>query len=383
MDGQAFLFSVLRYRFGEGALPPVPSFEEFEAAYRLASCHKLEHIVYYEAKRHRLLPEPATARQTELLAKADRRVLGVQFLYAKMDVELERCCELLTAEKIAFVPMKGALLCAQYPEPWMRTRCDIDLLVHEADIDRAVAALTAIGYTTDGVRQYHNLSLICQNVHLELHYSAMERHEQMDALLSSIWEHTVPDGYRHIETPSFFRFHHVAHMAHHFLGGGCGIRSLVDLWLLRHTADHDEAAVSAFCEQAGLLTFYQQMCRLCDIWFGGAPHDEQTRQLERFIVRGGAYGTEQQREMAISAVYGKWTMAKRLFLIPYRDLKNWYPSLDGKRWLTPVYRIGHLMRRLLQGRGLLALSRIRRAGAADSTAVTDAKDVFSAVGLIK
>lgn len=382
MNGQTFFFSILRSLFGktEQSLS-TPSFEEFAFAYRLAEHHGLEHVLYYEAKRRGCLPVCETAEQTARLAKADRRLIQLQYWHVKMELELERCCQLLVDEQIAFIPMKGALLCALYPEPWMRPRVDLDILIHEDDVGRAVKALTAIGYTTDGERHYHNVSLFCQNVHLELHYSIMERHEKMDVLLEQVWDHTVADGYRYTQTPAFFRFHHVAHMAHHLLGGGCGIRSFVDMWLLRHASDHDEAAVRALCEQTDLAVFYGSVCRLCDVWFGDVQHDEHTRRLEEFVLQGGTFGTKQQRETAVRAAYDKRNITKRLLCMPYADLKNLYPTLVGRPYLTLFYRIWHIVRRVKQGRGIAAISRIHHAHAQEDP-VNTVKDLFASIGLI-
>lgn len=383
MTGQQYLFSVLRSLFCQTPLPAPVTFEEFCDAYRLAQHHNLAHLLYYMAQRHELLPPPTTSEETDFLKNAARKLLSTQYLYARIEAELDKICEVLTAEQIAFMPMKGALLSALYPEPWMRTRCDIDLLVHEADLVRALETVTACGYTTDGKRNYHNVSLFCGDVHLELHYSIMERHEQMDAVLERVWEHAVADGCRYTQTPAFFRFHHIAHMAHHLLGGGCGVRSVIDLWLLRRAPDHDEEAVCALCEQAGLLVFYRSMCRLTEIWFGDGTHDEQTQKWEAFILNGGTFGTHTQRLASVGASYSKRELVKRFLCASYNDLKIQYPSLEGKPYLTPLYRPWHVLQRLLQGKGGEAVSRIRCAGARQDTAVVDAKEVLTTVGLVE
>ncbi len=380
MTGEQLLFSVLRSFLCHTPVSTAPTFEEFEAASRLAHRHDLAHFVYHVLECQGLLPAPADETQAAFLTQAQRKVFKTQYHYTRFEAELHRIAEALTAAQIPFIPMKGALLNTLYPEPWTRTRCDLDILVKPEHLDRAAAAITALGYTGNDTREYHNLSLICNDVHLELHYTIMERHADMDALLEQVWEHTTADGYRQVETPAFFRFHHMAHMAHHFLGGGCGIRTVMDLWLLCQAPDHDETAVCALCEQAGLLGFYHSMCRLADIWFGDGEHDETTRCWQAFIVKGGTYGTEEQRQASVSASYGKWEMAKRLLFIPYRDLKNLYPSLDGKRWLTPAYQLGHTVRRLAQGRGAHAVTRIRRAGSQDGT-VKATRELFDSVNL--
>lgn len=35
--------------------------------------------------------------------------------------------------------------------------------------------------------------------------------------------------YEYQERPEFFAYHHLAHMKYHFVHGGCGIRTFLDL----------------------------------------------------------------------------------------------------------------------------------------------------------
>ncbi|HEV7427003.1 MAG TPA: nucleotidyltransferase family protein [Thermoanaerobaculia bacterium] len=53
----------------------------------------------------------------------------------------------LDAAGIAYLVLKGPILAATvYPEPGTRTMLDVDLLVHDVDMPRAIAALEALGY---------------------------------------------------------------------------------------------------------------------------------------------------------------------------------------------------------------------------------------------
>lgn len=59
----------------------------------------------------------------------------------------------LNEEQIPYIPLKGSVLRNLYPAPEMRTSCDIDVLVHEEDIERAVAV---IEQATDFTMQKRN-----------------------------------------------------------------------------------------------------------------------------------------------------------------------------------------------------------------------------------
>ncbi len=382
MTGAQLLFTLLRSVLSQSSSPYSPTFEEFRDAYHIAKHHDLAHFVYYALEKSGCLPSPQSEEQTAFLKKAAKHVLAAQYRYAKQEAEVAHLSQVLSDAQIVHMPMKGAVVCDLYPEPWMRTRCDIDMLVPNTDFERAVELLVCEGYAVDGDRNYHDISLFCDGVHLELHHNIMEHHKDMDALLDQVWKHTVADGLRHRETPSFFRFHHIAHMAHHFMGGGCGIRTVLDLWLLRRAPDHDEAAVRALCESARLLTFYESMSRLADVWFGDGTHDDETLAWEQFILNGGTYGTQEQRQSSFGARYGRWGMACRILFMPYRDIKNVYPSLDGKPYLTPLYQVYHIVRRIGQGQFKNGIERVRAAGSQSARNVAGARDIMRSVGLL-
>ena len=56
--------------------------------------------------------------------------------YVKEQIE-----KVLDRENIEHIFLKGATLCNYYPEPWMRTSCDIDVLVKREDHQKVVNRL--------------------------------------------------------------------------------------------------------------------------------------------------------------------------------------------------------------------------------------------------
>ena len=46
------------------------------------------------------------------------------------------CCNALEKAQIPFVPLKGSVIRKYYPEAWMRTSSDIDVLVHKEDVEK-------------------------------------------------------------------------------------------------------------------------------------------------------------------------------------------------------------------------------------------------------
>ncbi len=381
MATEQLLISLLRSALCGAPFTQTVAFKEFRAACRLAARHDLGHLVYAVPDKAGALPTPTDDDERAFLKEMEEQVMLAQYRYVKLEAEIEHISAVFEREGIDYMPLKGAVLRKLYPEPWMRTSCDIDILVREPDLDRAVEALVAEGFETDGVRNHHDILLRCDGVNLELHHNLLERMPQSDAILETVWEHTVNRGHHYVETPAFFLYHHIAHMAHHVLGGGCGIRTVMDLWLLMQSRSCPATEVLELCRKGGLDTFAEQMCTLADIWFGDGVHNDQTRQVEAFVLRGGSFGSEKQRHASSAARHGRHGMAWRVMFMPYEDLKHVYPNLDGKPYLTFYYQCCRIATRLRQGRGGGAVDRIKKVRNQTDEAVTEMQAFLTSVGL--
>ena len=178
----------------------------------------------------------------------------------------------------------------------MRTSCDIDILIKEEDLDSAISALTQKGYTC-GEKNYHDVSLFSEaNIHLELHFNIQENIESLDSVLKDAWEYTESaSGSRYKFTDELFVFHMFAHMSYHFLCGGCGIKALLDVWVMEYKMGLTYRSAKKLLEKAGIYRFAEEMSKLSDICFMGKPKDDLSDTLLSYIFSGGVYGTSQNK----------------------------------------------------------------------------------------
>jgi len=314
--------------------------------YALSKSHDMAHIVAQGLSDLGLLGED------EVSQKFQKQQMLAIYRYQKLNYELEQICQTLEDARIPFIPLKGSVIRQYYPEPWMRTSCDIDVLVHEEDLDRAVALFEEKGYKSEP-KTSHDVSLYSAGgIHIELHYETVEKGRAVDAnaILSNIWENAVSQttGSVHMMlTDEMFYFYHIAHMAKHLENGGCGIRPFLDLWILEHPAEHDDAKRKALLEQGGLLTFANVAHGLSDAWFSGTKHTEMTEQLQAYILFGGVYGTLDNRVAVRQNKRGGKIryIISRIFM-PYDSLKLLYPILNKHKWLTPIMEIRRWFRLL-------------------------------------
>lgn len=353
MNTESVLFALLRIAVcGEQPTEEVKNActpEMLDAVCALADHHDLTHLVGQAASRLDL-PE------SDALAKCKKRAMQAFLRYTQQNYDYEQVCKTLEGGKIPFIPLKGSVLRKYYPEPWLRTSCDMDILVRPEDLDRASALLQEkLNYRYQG-RTSHDLCLYSPGgVNLELHYCVIEDFVSQSAerILSGIWEDAkpVPNSAYHMEiSDALFYYYHMAHMAKHFVNGGCGIRAFLDVWILNDRMHYDKSARQALLERGQLLTFGKAAEKLSRIWFSGEAPDQLTEHMQRYIFEGGTYGSLQNRVSINQSKQGgrlKYALSK--IFLPYDILKHTYPVLQKHRILTPVYQVVRWCRLLFCG----------------------------------
>ena len=248
------LFALLR-----SAISGTPLAEEERQAYtpemlqdllKIAARHDVENLLALGIQQNGLASTEKSA--------VDKSILKAVYRYERLRYEYENLCASLEKAKIPFLPLKGSVIRKYYPEPWMRTSCDIDILVHHEDLDRTVFYLVHnLGYT-EKEHGTHDISLCSPTgICAEIHFDLVEEGRANDAIcvLQSVWNNVTlheQSAYQYDMSDAFFYFYHIAHMAKHFENGGCGVRPFIDLWILDNLENEDVSARDALLLQGRL-----------------------------------------------------------------------------------------------------------------------------------
>ena len=230
------IFALLRYELfdeqvGEDVLHAITP-ETAIKIYKVGLSHDVGHLIADALDRLSLLPEDDIKKK--MLGERSKAV----FRFEQLNYETGEIISVLEAEQIPYVLLKGAVIRKNYPKPWMRTSCDVDILVKKEDFTRATEEVVQKLEYTAMPQGGHDISLYSGGgVHLELHYALFDDFRYGKALdvLNDIWAYTYrvkEDGYAYVFLDEAFYFYHIAHMAKHFEEGGCGIRSFIDLYYL-------------------------------------------------------------------------------------------------------------------------------------------------------
>lgn len=309
-----------------------------EALLKISYKHDVIHLLVFGLKQNELLSQENS--------DIEKYILKAVYRYERIRYEYENLCAALEKAQIPFLPLKGAVLCQYYSEPWMRTSSDIDILVHREDLDNAISYLSDNHKYVEKERATHDVS-ICSpmGVHVELHFDLIEEGRAQKAIdvLQSVWENVTlheNSGYWHEMNDEYFYFYHIAHMAKHFENGGCGIRPFIDLWILDNMPNVNRSARDDLLIKGGLLKFANASRRLSKMWFGDKASDKFSLQMQNFLLDGGVYGSSDNR-VAIQQKKSGGRIGyifSRMF-IPYSKLKRYYPILEKHRWLMPVMQV--------------------------------------------
>ena len=348
------MFNCIKYEIcgqGEKVVLPEVSARFLAEIYQLSKAHDVAHLVGDALNKSGVFenfPDDIDENERAAIAKVkekfDEQIFTAVYRYETINYELEQICKTLEEAKIQFIPLKGSVIRKYYPEPWMRTSCDIDILVHENDIEKAMSFLVKKSGVACETKGSHDVGLFLNSVHIELHYSLIESDVvgKADIPLQNVWNYAQQKKQTSQYTlcEEMFYYYHIAHMAKHFMHGGCGIRPFIDLWLYNRANVVNRDKRSELLLDGGLSKFAEKAETLSLVWFGNKEHDATTQEMEDFILRGGVYGTfDNSVIIQQSKKRGKFYYVLSRIFLPYKTLTKYYPKLKKYKWLLPFYEV--------------------------------------------
>ena len=123
----------------------------------------------------------------ELMAELEKAELTAAWRVRNIENEQGRVRKCLEEAEIPFILLKGAVVRDFYPEAWMRTSSDIDVLVPRDELSHAICAIEdGLGYRISTVEP-HDASLFAKSgVHLDMH-TLFEGDREDCKLLDEAW----------------------------------------------------------------------------------------------------------------------------------------------------------------------------------------------------
>ena len=264
--------------------------------------------------------------------------------------------------------VKGPIIAEYYPDPFLRTMGDVDIIVHPNNMDKAASILELAGYHFDKneFQREFEWHFSKNRFHFELHHALLYKervnNDEYVKYFDKCW-----DWVKSNKLNSSFHFLYVIlHMRKHFLNGGIGIRFFIDLAMLSKSNDIDWPYVKRELLKLKLLSFTIICFGLCQEWFGIKNPFEDASLTNEFIcdaknmvITNGIFGnignpnvikaTNLLRKYNEEDEYKSVKTRKAVYVLhtlfpPYKDIicNNTYKFVKGRPFLLPIawiYRI--------------------------------------------
>jgi len=357
-----------------------PAAEQLERMLELAERYDLAHLAAFALKRGGRLGNEKAAKAFE------EKFYTAIFRSERFSDELSRIHVALQAAGIDHIFLKGAVMRELYPEPWMRSSGDLDLLIRQEDRDSAAAQLeSALAYQQYRDSGYHISFHSPGGLDVELHTSLMEDFFAVAEWLRDPWDTAIPmEGNQYRLSDAMYYFYHIAHMEKHFESGGCGIRPLLDLRLLDTKYPASRRDAEEMLRKAGLFDYAEASSKLAAYWFGHGQPDELTHEMQDYLLASGPFGNRESFQTAQNARAGGAVsyLLERIFPT-CEKIQLRYPVLKKKPWMLPLCWVHRWFTCLNRKRAQVAAAEVQRAFSVENGRTEQVQKMFFRLGILK
>lgn len=256
---------------------------------------------------------------------------NVQIMHAEKNL-----IELLNRNGIASLILKGTSFAQYYPDPSLRIRGDIDLLVNEIDYEKAAVLLINEGFKTRGINPGRHTELFKDGIEVELHRYFSDADAQ-SAFFNLSKMTTTPDGIPCF-TPVENGISMLLHIKYHI--GAIGLRHYID-WIMyvkevcndlywtqqlkSYAEKYDLVVLAKALTKAGKRFFPLDGITWCDDVDNSFCDD-----LLAEFYKSGNFNQNLPRQKAITITTSKKGLAFWIKLIATRGVNNWKPAQKYK-----------------------------------------------------
>ncbi len=324
------------------------------------------------------IPQQASNALEKAYMQAVYQDAQMENIRQKLEVRLKE-------EKIPYVFLKGATLKYDYPEPALRTMCDMDVLVHTEDypaIERIARDMMATAGHTDGNHRNYRFP---GGVEVEFHPNLIHQDTPVGTDINPGWQYTAQtsDGIRMTEEGIYLNT--LCHLANHFVSGGVGVRFVLDVWVNRHLRNRpiDREKVEGELRRFGLLDFAKNIEDLAEYWFGTGDGTVLLEELGEYILTSGSHGRTDRAVLnnvslskggnRTSALWGKVFHSRA-------EMEGRFPWCKGKPWLLPIAWCVRAFRAITK-RGKLIVTWSKETGKVTKTQAEAQKEMLLRFGV--
>lgn len=334
--GKALISVISAYLKGE----PIPKINDYKILYLSAKRHSLGNFLYFALQNEKDVPTVVQETLLQHFYSQTAQQMMQEYYSSKVFEEFEN-------RKIKYMPMKGYYLRKLYPQPEMRTSCDVDIFYDESRKDEVDEIFKGLGFNWTG-RSYTDDHYEKEAITLEMHYVLAGDREMYGEYYKNVWDRLkTENGVKYEFTPEDYYIHFIVHAAKHFNHGGFGIRTVLDGYLYLKNTKLNREYLNVEFKKLGVERFVEIFEKLTRVWFENQASDERTDALGNYIIDSATYGTVESSRL-LKSIFTKKSARKSktkfilsAMFLPYGAMKLKYPILKPLPFLLPfawVYR---------------------------------------------
>ena len=359
---------------------------------KLSRSHQVDGIVFYQCRD--LIPQ-------EIRSSFEQAFGATLYYYTNRKLAMEEIAAALRAAKLPFFTVKGFAVAQYYPLPALRTMGDCDIIVHQADMQAAVAVLQGLGFRGSEQTTVQQWGCDRNGLHFELHDSLVQNGEfttgDQVKFFNTFDPYITGEG---LDWSFHFLFL-LMHLRKHFLNYGVGFRQFMDLAaIIKNGPELRWDWMREKLEQLHLLRFACVCCSMLKSWFGiSAPLEAQPlepeleKKLTEMILHGGVFGfadennfSNYSRTALAKARVPRWLKPFVSLLhsaFPEYDMMRGYPGcsyLNGRPYLLPAAWL-HRFLIILARKDKSSTVHTVRSSFVPSVEVSDREELLNKMGL--
>ena len=283
------------------------------------------------------------------LKKLEEYYLSILRKDVLFDKERKELFSFLNDNQIDYLPLKGLVIKQYYLDPYTREYADNDILFSCKD-ELIKKFFVKRGYKVESYKKgNHDVYLKKPFYNFEMHRALFMKgaHDNkfVDYFANYLKESPIKEGYEHYLSKESFYIYFLAHSHKHFDGSGCGIRTLVDIYLYLKNNELDFNYINQELDKIGLLDFSNKISNLINNIFDEKPLSIEEQETLLYIASSGTYGTLENSVSKGVKEKGKFGYFMARVFPPYSFYKTAYPwayktvILIPVAWLVRTFRI--------------------------------------------
>ena len=212
--------------------------------------------------------------------------------------ELKTITDSFEKNHIWYLPLKGCIMMDYYPSIGLRQMVDLDFFVDSSRILLIRSIMTELGYETVSFnRGTHDIYHKKPVYNIEIHRSLIPEMKELSVIEeyyknpAEILKATESKYAKELSKEDFY-IYMIAHAYKHYVVGGTGIRSLMDIYvyLSKFGKSLDMIYVSKELKKLDINDFEETIKNLSFNLYNGSRMSYEEKEMLKYIYSSGTYG---------------------------------------------------------------------------------------------